>query len=407
MHKKFRIEIAVIIFLYAIFSVISLTTLNFHIDEKESHLPTVQTFYDNAVFNAIESKGYKSASTPLPYIIVSTPLKILNIAPSLFAVRFANIIISLITLLIFTQLIKTESKNFIYPLLILFFYPYYLKPSFAFFMSIYGLMFFLIFVYLAKPQSAGYILSAGLSLAAAVLCQQFYLIVFVFYTGYLLYQEYITEPGTKSVIHIFYFILPFVLPIIIFLIWGGLVHPAYSAWGTAFSFSSLTGVLVTLGAVLLPYMAFNIKEIKLRELPVLLIFSLLLAVFAFPLWVNQPTIGGISGITFNFLAKVNGYSSVFSFVLKVLFCFSGISSFIVFFRKADNQKSRFIFLLYIVLAIGFSLNRLPSERHMLPLIVTAYIFIFNRINKNYILKYWLGYQVIIGSVYFYYIMFGY
>jgi len=223
----------------------------------------------------------------------------------------------------------------------------------------------------------------------------------------LFYKEYIAETGTKSVLHIIYFMLPFVLPMIVFLIWDGLVHPAYSAWGTAFSFSSLTGVLVTLGAVLLPYIAFNIKELKLKELPGLLNLSLLLVVFAFPVWVNQPTVGGISGITFNFLAKVNGYSSVFSFVLKVLFCFSGLSSFVVFFRKTYGDKSRIIFLLYIVLAIGFSLNRLPSERHMLPLIVTAYIFVFNQMNKNYILKYWLGYQVVIGSVYFYYIMFGY
>ena len=81
MFKKFKIEIAVIIFLYAIFSVISLNTLNFHIDERESHLPTVQTFYDNGIPGAIKSEGYKSASTPLPYIIVSTPLKILSINP--------------------------------------------------------------------------------------------------------------------------------------------------------------------------------------------------------------------------------------------------------------------------------------------------------------------------------------
>lgn len=407
MQKKFRIEIAVLIFLYAVFSFISLVTLNFHIDEKESHLPTVQTFYDSGIIDAIKSEGYKSASTPLPYIIVSTPLKIINIKPSLFAVRLSNIIISLLAMLIFTLLLKKDKVNLIYSLLILFFYPYYLKPSFAFFMSIYGLMFFLLFVYLADRKSAGYILSAGFSIAAAVLCQQFYLIVFVFYTGYLFYKEYLAESGTKSVLHIFYFILPFILPMIVFIIWGGLVHPAYSAWGTSYSFNNLTGVLATLGVVLLPYMAFNIKEIKLKELSVILILSLLLVVFVFPVWVSTPIEGGITGITFNFLAKLNGYSSILSFVLKVFFCVSGISSFVVFFRKADDDKSRFIFLLYIVLAIGFSLNRLPSERHMLPLIVTAYIFIFNQMNKNYILKYWLGYQVIIGSVYFYYIMLGY
>jgi hypothetical protein len=194
---------------------------------------------------------------------------------------------------------------------------------------------------------------------------------------------------------------------ILFLVWGGLVHPAYRDWGTAFSLNGLTGVLVTLGAVLLPYMAFNIKAITLKELPILLILSLLLVVFAYPVWVNQPTVGGISGITFNFLSKVNDFSSVLSLLLKTSFCFLGMASFIIFFKQIIDDKSKLVYLLYITLAIGFSLNRLPSERHMLPLIVTAYLFVFNQGSKESLLKSWLAYQVIIGGVYFYYIMFGY
>ncbi|MBK7630202.1 MAG: hypothetical protein IPJ23_05805 [Ignavibacteriales bacterium] len=66
MHKKFRIEIAVVIFLYAIFSVVSLATLNFHIDERESHLPTVQTFYDNGIPGAIKREGINRQALPCP-----------------------------------------------------------------------------------------------------------------------------------------------------------------------------------------------------------------------------------------------------------------------------------------------------------------------------------------------------
>lgn len=407
MHKKFKIEIAVVILLYAIFGIISLVSLNPHIDERESHLPTVKTFYDNGILNAIESDGYKSASTPLPYIIVSTPLKIFNIEPALFSVRLSNIIISLAAILIFTLIIKPGTKDFIYPLLILFFYPYYLKPSFAFFMSIYGLVFFLLFIYLIERMSAGYILTAGLSLAAAVLCQQFYLIVFVFIVSYKLYREFFIDDASKRVLNLVYFLLPFILPLIVFLLWGGLTHPNYRSWGTGFSFINLTGVLVTLGAALLPYMVFNIKKIKVQILVMLLLLSVLLVVFAFPVWVNQPTVGGISGITFNFLAKVDSINSLLSIVFKTIFCFMGMSSFLLFFKKAINNYDWLLLFLFVVLAIGFSLNKLPSERHMLPLIAVGYLFVFNHSVKKNVLRYWLAYSIIIGSVYFYYIMFAY
>ena len=407
MNQKFRLEILVIIILYATFGVVSLVTLNAHIDEKESHLPTVQNFYDNDLITAINGAGYKSASTPLPYLIVSAPLKILNIAPTLFAARLFNILVSLIALFIFIRLCDEKKNRLIFPALILFFYPYFLKPSFAFFMSIYGMMFFLLFIYLIQKKGNERIFSAGLSLAAAVLCQQFYLIVFVFYAGYLMYKEFRLKVSLESLLNVSYFLLPFILPVIVFLFWGGLVHPSYQAWGTVFGLSGLTGVLVTLGAVLLPYIAFNIKEIKVVVLIILLIVSVFLAVFAFPVWVSQPTEGGITGITFNFLSKVNDFSSVLSFILKTSFCFLGIASFVIFFKRIIDDKSKLLYLLYTALAIGFSLNRLPSERHMLPLIVTAFLIVFNQESKASVLKPWLAYQVIIGGVYFYYIMFSY
>ncbi|MBK6912290.1 MAG: hypothetical protein IPH11_00885 [Ignavibacteriales bacterium] len=132
MNQKFRLEILVIIILYATFGVVSLVTLNAHIDERESHLPTVQSFLDNDLITAINGAGYKSASTPLPYLIVSEPLKILNITPTLFAARLFNILVSLIALFIFIRLCDEKKNRLIFPALILFFYPYFLKPSLHF-----------------------------------------------------------------------------------------------------------------------------------------------------------------------------------------------------------------------------------------------------------------------------------
>ena len=400
-------HLILILIIYSVFGFISINVHNIHFDEREFHLPTLELFYNSNPITAIKSAEYKSENTPLPYIIVSLPLKIFHITPTLTMARLFNILISLIVLFIFIQLCDGKKNNLIIPALILLFYPYFLKPSFVFFMSIYGLIFFLLFIYLIEKKTSINSLLSGFSLAAAILCQQFYLIVFVFYIGYWLYKEYLTESGPKSILDLFYFLLPFVLPLIVFLLWSGLTPPGLRFRNVEFSFESFTGVLVTLGSMLFPYMIFNIKEIKVRGLITILFLSVLLVLFAFPVWVNQPTVGGISGLTFNFLDKVNDYNGLVSFILKSLFCFLGMGSFIIFFKKADDKKSWFLLLLYVVLAIGFSLNRLPSERHMLPLITIAYLFIFNRVNKKFIYKYWLAYQVIIGGVYFYYIMFAY
>lgn len=407
MLRQSQKVLLILVTVYILFATISLVTLNPHIDEIESHLPTVELFYNSDIISAITSHDYKSASTPLPYIIVALPLRIFNITPTLNIVRIFNILLSLITLFIVLRLCGGKKNNLVYPALIIIFYPYFLKPSFAFFMSIYGLMFFLLFIYFIEKKTPINIFLAGFSLAAAVLCQQFYLVVLLFYIGYNLYKEFLTESGSKSVLSLFYFLLPFILPLLVFVLWGGLVHPKYRAWGSGFSFLNLTGVLVTLGSALFPYIIFSFKEIKVQGLISVLFLSILLVLFAFPVWVNQPTVGGISGLTFNFLSKVNDYSSVFAFILKLLFCFLGLSSFVIFAKKVEDEKSRLLLLLYSVLAIGFSLNKLPSERHMLPLIAIAYLFVFNQSVKEYVLRYWLAYSIIIGSVYFYYIMFVY
>ena len=222
-----------------------------------------------------------------------------------------------------------------------------------------------------------------------------------------MYKEFLSKSGIKSIITLFYFCIPFILPLLVFTYWSGLTHPNYRSWGSGFSFLNLTGVLVTLGSALFPYIIFNFKEIKVRGLISIAFISILLVLFAFPVWVNQPTVGGISGLTFNFLAKLDNVSSVLSFLFKTILCFIGLSSFIIFYKKAVEDKSKLLLFLYVVLAIGFSLNKLPSERHMLPLIAIGYLFVFNQSVKEYVLRYWLAYSIIIGSVYFYYIMFVY
>lgn len=86
MNKK--LSFLIIILLYIILAAISLIRENIHLDEKGFHLPTLELFSNNDSLTAVTNHAYKSASTPLPYIIASLLLKILNL--SLFTPTNAN-----------------------------------------------------------------------------------------------------------------------------------------------------------------------------------------------------------------------------------------------------------------------------------------------------------------------------
>jgi len=405
--KQNKILLITICSIYILFGVVSLTKENPHFDEINSHLPTLKLFVEHNPITALQSPDYKSASTPLPYIITSIPYKIINSTPDIFSARLINILISLITMFVFIRLCDFKTKIILYPALILFFYPYFIKPSFLFFMSIYGLLFFLLFIYFVKKSNrTGYFLG-GLSLSLAILSQQFYLIVFLFYIGFLLYDFPNYKLKKEKLLNALLFILPFILPLVVFISWGGITHPAYRYWGTEFNIQNVTSVFIILGSAMLPFLIFSIAGIRKLHLLFLLSISLLLIIFAYPEWANEPKEGVISGYTFQSLSFIGNFSSIPSFLLKVLLCLLGLLSLLILYNKTGNDKNRLLYFLFLFLVIGFCFNKLPSERHLLPLVSIAYLISFSFIKKKVIYRVWFVFQLIIGSVYFYYIMFIY
>ena len=405
--KQNKILLITICSIYIFFGAVSLIKENPHLDETDSHLPTLKSFYSSNPVDAFQSADYKSASTPLPYIIASIPYKIFNLTPDIFTARLINILFSLLTIFLFIRLCDFKTNIILYPALILFFYPYFIKPSFLFFMSIYGLLFFMLFIYFVKKSNrTGYFLG-GLSLSLAILSQQFYLVVFVFYLGFQLFNTKKTNFNKDKLFDILLFILPFILPVVVFIFWGGLTHPSYRYWGAEFNIKNLTSLFIVLGSAMLPFLIFSVAQIRKLYLVILLPLSVLLVLFAYPEWVNQPTVGGISGYTFHSLALVGNFSSISSFLLKVLLCSLGLFSLVILYNKGGSDKRKLLYFLFITLAIGFTFNKLPSERHLLPLIAVAYMLTFSVIKKDVIYRVWLTFQIIIGSVYFYYIMFIY
>lgn len=404
-----------IIIIYFLFSTASLITLNPHFDEKYFHLPTVKSFYENSFIDVINNSTYKSSNTPLPYIIGAVVHKVIGIQPSLFSIRLLNIFFSASSLIFFYLLLKPTS---IYPMLILFFYPYFLKPSFAYFISIYGLFFFLsslLFLYWVGNWSK---LISGLLLSFAVLSQQFYLIIYLTLILYFLilksnaaenlhFNKYLDLKFQISHRQIFLFSFSILIPLILFINWGGLTHPDFRVWRLKPNLINITSISIILGGMLFPYVLINIKQIDKKVFFICSILSLLLILFAAPVWTNTPQEGGIRGLTFHALALIGKQIPLMEFLLNVVLSTTGLLSLLLIIQSGLIGKSFFIPLMILIFIAGFALTNLLSERHLLPLIVLSYIYIFKTQIDKLFLKFWFAIQTSIGLIYFYYIMFIY
>lgn len=402
-HLGRRYDFVIIIFLYIAFSIFTYISPVVHFDEKECHFPNLNLFYNSDFCSASTSPEYLSANTPLPYFLSAGLFHILNLEPSLKLVRIFNTLVSLCAFLLFTLLLK-DNKTLI-PSLILFFHPYFIKPSFLYFMSIYGLLFFLLFLILIRKNNAVYTFTGGVSLALAILCQQFYLIVIPFFFLYklLIVKGKMSQSLTKEFA---LFVVP-VLPIIpLFLAWEGLAHPNYQVFRLNFHFEYITGVILVIGSLLFPYIVFKIKEIKLNIFISVFLISILLSLFLFPVWSNIPMPGYISGFNFKVISKIEVYSFLLALILKVLLISSGLLG-LVIFSLNRNKIDLFYVAMITAFILGFSISSILSERHMLPLIVLIYIIVFKFLNNVKYPLIWVSWQILLGGVYLYNILFVY
>jgi hypothetical protein len=400
---KKSITVIVFIVIYLLLGSVSLVRLNEHLDEKEFHIPTVKLFMEMDFVKAINSDKYTPANTPLPYLIDASILKVTGIDPTVVSLRMINIIVSIGALIVVYFLIKKRTAFIVYPLMIVLFYPYFLKPAFLFFMSIYGLIFYLLFLFVIKSDKNFSGILSGTFLALGVLCQQFYAVLDPAGVGYLLLKE----NGYSRIKNIILYLLPFVIPFILFINWGGLTHPNSALWNVSFNVVNVTSVFIAMGSTMFPFVVYKYKAIKKTEFIVIISMSLILTIFLYPKWNNVPEPGGISGLTFHFIDIVVQKSILIALILKVSLCAAGISLLIIFYKSVKEAYDLLLFIFWVVLILGFCLSNIISERHLLPLVITSYLFAFTLISEERFYKVWSLIQFFIGGIYFYYIMFKY
>ncbi|NUN07787.1 MAG: hypothetical protein HUU54_01265 [Ignavibacteriaceae bacterium] len=397
-----RVIFLILIICYAVLGFIAVQSNKTHIDEEGSHIPTAKSMYHQNIIDVIKGVEYKSASTPLPYLITALVHRIIKIEPNLKSVRMQNLLISLVTIILFILLIKnTRSESFIFAL-ILFFYPYFLKPSFTYHMSIYGLIFFFLFLLTIRGEGLSNRFLAGLSLSMAVLSQQFYLVLFAVPLMKIVWA--IGRNDVKREIAGSLLILALSITPVLFLLilWGGLTHPAYRNWGVEFRFENMSAVLTVMGIVSLPVVLASVKQISRKYLITIIPVSIIIAIFFFPEWVSIPKAGGMTGMSFNALEKLSGSNEIIGVMTKSFFIFTGLVA--IYVISLNNYKQNPLLLAcFIMMLIAFVINKIPSERHLLPMVSMAILLLSPVVSRNQAQYIWLPYQILIGGIYFVYL----
>lgn len=400
------------------------------IDEYYNHYPTVKNIYDYGLSAIPDTTKYLAANTPLPYFISVFASKTFNFELSLKNLRLINITFSFFTLLLVYYLFSYFKTEFsLEKILIIFFYPYFLKPSFTYYMAIYGLFFYLLFLIVLLSEEKQYFW-AGLFISFAILSQQFYLSIFFGFCLVLLVQFFYNK---LKIIEIIKFTLPtIVLTLPLIYIWKGLTPPSFNFHSIGVDLTKMTSVLVSIGVISLPFILYKLYQERegffknFNNRTIILIFlviSFALSSFFYPELEKRGGYEKITGMTFNSISMIENFSFIASFIFKVIIVFIGIIGLylgiISYFSNRLKQLNLTIFIENIIslnnhkillinsffLIIGFSFNILLAERHLLPLIITILIYYLIDFKDIKILRALLFIYFIVGSIHFYYYLF--
>lgn len=400
------------------------------IDEYYNHYPTVKNINLNG-FNAItDTNKYLAANTPLPYLISLLPLKIFNLRLSIGYLRLVNIIISFITItIIYFLFIKVNS---LYPLektLILFFYPYFLKTSFTYYMSIFGLLFYFLFLTYYQDEIKNYLIS-GLLIAFSILSQQFYLTLFF---GLILILFLQSIYGYTTIKDIIFFDLPIILLFLpLVYIWKGVVPANYSFHSVEIDLTKITAMLISIGLITLPFNFFYPNNVKIKSLfnnkyiwllLAFFIISLILSILFYPSFAEKGGYSKITGITFHLVHVFDNFNNLLGMFIKLLLILSGLLNlyFLIFPNGISWKRTTIckelninffhkkllgvLRICIISFLFGFIFNVLMAERHLIPLILSILFYNLIYLSNPTIIRLLLIIYILIGSIYFYQYLF--
>ena len=369
---------------FAVFFLISLMKIgSFTQDESEYHYPNLLNFYENG-WAAIFNERYAAANTPLPYLLVAILAKVFG--PSLFFARLTTLIVSYLTFLVAKRLL-TRSGASPFSVFAVVLFPYFFVNSFVFYAVNFGVFFLLaaLLVLQRAPFARSANLLAGSLLAAAVLCQQFYLVV---PAAVLLHRwwEFQRPPAGQPRLRFADLVassallcLPLVVPMALFVAWGGLTHVNFRVHMVKFSPTNITGILFVIGFYFLPCLVQWRDRIRATHALTALAVALALVGWFRPAYSDIQGEGIFTGLVLHLVNIVQTRQAAAAFVLLVALVTSGLLTIWLIHQSLRGSFERMLFVIAMVLTVPYWMNTQIGERHLLGLMVLLFLLVLPKL----------------------------
>jgi hypothetical protein len=368
---------------FAAFFLLSLTKIgSFSQDESEYHFPTMLNFYQNG-WAAMFNDRYAAANTPLPYLIVALLAKAAG--PSLLLARLVTAIVSFGAFLLAKTLLDRRGASPIAVAALLFF-PYFFVHSFVFYAVNFGLFFLLagLLVLQRSQLVRGGNLLAGTLLSAAVLCQQFYLVVpLAVLLHRLLERLRIPAPQrsgsiTGELVSCALLLAPLVVPTALFAAWGGITHVNFRVHSVMFSPTNITAILFVIGFYFLPYLLQVRREIPWGHWLIAFVASLAVVTWFRPGYSDVQGAGLFTGVVLHLVEIVRTRQPLAAAALLTMLVVSGLLTVWTLARSLRDSWERLLFVIASVLTVPYWMSSQMGERHLLGMMVVLLILVLPR-----------------------------
>ena len=371
---------------FAAFFLLSLTKIgSFTQDESEYHFPTLLNFYQNG-WAAMLNDRYAAANTPLPYLIVALLAKVTG--PSLLLARLVTVMASFASFLLAKTLLDRRGASSL-AVAALVFFPYYFASSFVFYAVNFGVLFLLaglLVLQRAQLGMAGNLL-AGTFFSAAVLCQQFYLVVPAAVLLHRLLERLKTPTPhravsiTSELTSCALLLVPLLAPFALFAAWGGITHVNFRVHSVMFSPTNITGILFVVGFYFFPYVLQVRREISWGHWLVVLVASIAMVTWFRPGYSDVQGHGLFTGLVLHLVEIVRKHQPLAATALLTTLVMSGMLSLWTLGRSLRDAWEHLLFVVALVLTIPYWMNSQMGERHLLGLMVVLFILVLPRFEE--------------------------
>ena len=375
-------------------------------DETAAHFPNALNFYTNGLAATFNSQ-YSAANTPLPYIIVALAAKLTS--PTLIVARVVTCVTSFLVFLVVVRLLEiTGTARFLgFGVL---FYPYLFLNSFVFYAVNYGLLFALLALMfiLHTPRNASYVhdLIAGLFLALAVLCQQFYLVIPLAVLISRLVHTADEQEGMRrlsirrAILSTALLSAPMIVPFLLFIAWGGLTHPNFREQAIGCYPSPVVASLTVTGFYFLPFLFQSFRTVTRTRFLSALVVSVLLVLAFRPDFADKYGPGAFAGVVHHLIALSGRMHEVVPVLLTIGLTLSGILVLMGAWSRLSLRREYFLFASCLLLTLAYSFFTFIGERHLLGFMVFLFLLVLPWVRKPLDRLYPAG-MAVIGIGYFF------